>query len=269
MARDSRSRLLVVYMGAVFAFLYLPIIVLIALSFNKSKFASVWTGFSFQWYSVLLHDSAILEAIRSTLTIALVATLISVVFGTLLAFGLERHTRSAALDSSVYLPLLIPDAVTGIGLLSFFSAVALPLGSTTVVIAHSVWGIAFATAIVRTRVRGLDRSLEEASLDLGVSELRTFVRITLPLITPGIIAAALVVFTLSIDEFIIAFFTAGQTTTFPIKIYSMIRFGVTPEINAVATLMLAASLILLLIAYLVARPGQHARTTPSESERTL
>lgn len=266
MARGSANRGLAVYMGAIFAFLYLPIIVLIALSFNKSKYASVWTGFSFQWYRVLLHDDAILEAIRNTLMIALLATLISVVFGTLLAFGLERYTRSAALDSSVYFPLLIPDAVTGIGLLSFFSVIALPLGTTTIVIAHSVWGIAFATAIVRTRVRGLDQSLEEASLDLGARELRTFARITLPLITPGIIAAALVVFTLSIDEFIIAFFTSGQTTTFPIKIYSMIHFGVTPEINAVATVMLAASLILILVAYLVARPGSQSQIADSERE---
>ncbi len=254
MSRGSRNPVLAVFVGAIFAFLYVPIIVLIVLSFNQSKFASVWTGFSTRWYEKLIHNSSMLEALQNTLIVALTATALSVVIGTLLAFGLERYTRSATLGSVIYLPLLIPDVVTGIGLLSFFSAIVLPLGTVTIIIAHSVWGIAFATAIIGTRVRGIDRSLEEASLDLGVREVRTFMRITLPLITPGIVAAALVVFTLSIDEFIIAFFTSGQTVTFPIKIYSMIKFGVTPEINAVATIMLVVSIILMLIAYLLVRP---------------
>ena len=252
--RDGRRPVLAVYMAVLFAFLYLPIAILIVLSFNDSKLATVWRGFSLRWYEELLHDGDVLRSIRTTLIIALAATALSLVFGTLLAFGIERYTDSPALENSVFLPLLIPDLVTGIGLLSFFAAISLPLGSTTVIIAHSVWGTAFAAAIVRTRLRGLDRSIEEASLDLGVREIPTFLRITLPVISPGIVAAGLVVFTLSIDEFIIAYFTAGQTVTFPIQVYSMIRFGVTPEINAVATIMLAFSMVLIVGAYLVARP---------------
>lgn len=268
MTNRGRNPLLVVYMGALLAFLYLPIAILIVLSFNDSKLAMVWRGFSLRWYEELMHDGDMLTSIRNTLVIALIATLISVVFGTLLAFGLERHTRSAALENGVYLPLMIPDVVTGIGLLSFFTVITFPLGTGSVIIAHSVWGIAFAAAIVRTRLRGFDRAVEEASLDLGMREVPTFLRITLPIIWPGIVAAALVVFTLSIDEFIIAYFTAGQTVTFPIQVYSMIRFGVTPEINAVATIMLLFSMVLILTAYLFARPRPGRRSADAERPTT-
>jgi spermidine/putrescine transport system permease protein len=263
--RDSRRPVLAVYMGALFAFLYLPIAILVVLSFNDSKLATVWRGFSLRWYEELFRDGDVLRSIRTTLVIALAATLLSVAFGTLLAFGIERYTRSPAIENGVYLPLLIPDVVTGVGLLSFFATISLPLGTGAIIIAHSVWGTAFAAAIVRTRLRGFDRSIEEASLDLGVREVPTFVRITLPVIAPGIIAAALVVFTLSIDEFIIAYFTAGQTVTFPIQVYSMIRFGVTPEINAVATIMLLLSMLLIIGAYLIARP-RAPRPSPADEE---
>ena len=261
---EPRRPLLAAYMGALFAFLYLPIAILVVLSFNDSKLATVWRGFSLRWYEELFRDTEVLLSIRTTLVIAIAATLLSILFGTLLAFGIERHTRSPALENGIYLPLLIPDVVTGIGLLSFFATISLPLGTTTVIIAHSVWGTAFAAAIVRTRLRGFDRSVEEASLDLGVREVPTFLRITLPAISPGIIAAALVVFTLSIDEFIIAYFTAGQTVTFPIQVYSMIRFGVTPEINAVATVMLLFSMALIVGAYLIACPRGPRAARPGE-----
>jgi spermidine/putrescine transport system permease protein len=238
-----------VHVALLFAFLYLPMVVLVVLSFNDAQRAVIsWQGFTTRWYAELIEDPGILGAMGTSIVIAVVATAISVVLGTLLALGLERYTRSSVLDSAVYFPLVVPDIVLAIALLSFYSTIGFPLGPVTIVLAHSVWGIAFAAAIVRTRLRGFDRSLEEASLDLGVREVPTFVRITLPVIAPGIVAAALVVFTLSVDEFVIAYFTAGRVTTFPIQVYSMIRFGVTPEINAVATLLIVFSMVLVLAA---------------------
>ena len=255
------------HMILLFTFLYLPLVVLVVLSFNDAQRSVIsWRGFSTRWYGEVLDDPAIIEALGTTFAIAAVATVFSVVVGTLLALGLERYTRSSLLDSTVYVPVLIPDIVTGIALLSFYSLIQLPLGTGTIVVAHSVFGIAFAAAIVRTRLRGFDRSIEEASLDLGVKEIPTFFKITLPVIWPGIISAALVVFTLSVDEFVITYFTAGQTVTFPIQVYSMIRFGVTPAINAVATLMLALSMILIVVALVVNRPRGAAPHEPSEDE---
>ena len=255
------------HMILLFTFLYLPLVVLVVLSFNDAQRSVIsWRGFSTRWYGEVLDDPAIIEALGTTFAIAAVATVFSVVVGTLLALGLERYTRSSLLDSTVYVPVLIPDIVTGIALLSFYSLIQLPLGTGTIVVAHSVFGIAFAAAIVRTRLRGFDRSIEEASLDLGVKEIPTFFKITLPVIWPGIISAALVVFTLSVDEFVIAYFTAGQTVTFPIQVYSMIRFGVTPAINAVATLMLALSMILIVVALVVNRPRGAAPHEPAEDE---
>jgi spermidine/putrescine transport system permease protein len=266
---DTRRRTtgwLRAHMALLFAFLYLPLVVLVVLSFNDAQRSVVsWRGFSTRWYGAVLDNPAILRSLATTFVIAAAATFLSVVLGTLLALGLERHTRSSVLDSTVYVPVLIPDIVTGIALLSWYSLIQLPLGTGSIVIAHSVWGIAFAAAIVRTRLRGFDRSIEEASLDLGVKELPTFFKVTLPVIWPGIVSAALVVFTLSVDEFVIAYFTAGQTVTFPIQVYSMIRFGVTPEINAVATLMLGFSMLLIVGALLLNRP-RHPAHVPTEDE---
>jgi spermidine/putrescine transport system permease protein len=257
------GRLLRLNIALVFVFLYTPLVVLVILSFNSSKFASVWGGFSTKWYGVLLHDTEVIRSVGTTFVVATAATVISIAIGLPLALALERWRRSAALDGASYFPLLIPDIVTAIGLLSFFATIKLPLGIRSIVIAHSVWGIAFAAAIIRTRLRGFDRSIEEASLDLGVKELPTFFKVTLPVIWPGIVAAALVVFTLSIDEFVIAYFTAGTTVTFPIKIYSMIRFGITPEINAVATILLCVTMLSIATALILG--GRRGRTTAREA----
>ena len=266
-AHAGASRWLRIWMGLLFVFLYLPLVVLVTLSFNDAQRAvTSWRGFTTRWYGEVLQNPEILAALGTTLVVAALATTISVALGILLALGLERHTRSSVLDSAVYIPLLVPDIVLGISLLSFFSLIFVPLGVGSIVIAHSVWGTAFAAAIIRTRLRGFDRSIEEASLDLGVKEISTFFRITLPVILPGIISAALVVFTLSIDEFVIAYFTAGRTVTFPIQVYSMIRFGVTPEINAVATLLIAFSMLLLLAAlYLGRSRGVATMAVPDEA----
>lgn len=252
MARDigrTRDRVLGAGSIVVYAFLYAPILVLMVLSFNGSGSTSTWGGFSTQWYHELFDSQDLLDALKNTVFVATVVTAISVVLGTLLALGLERTVRSRALDSAVFLPAVVPDIVLAIGLLSFFTLLGVTLGLRTIVAAHVVFDMIFVAAIVRTRLGYFDRSIEEAAQDLGASRSATFFRVTLPLIAPGIAAGALVAFTLSFDEFIIAFFTSGPTgVTFPIRVYSRIRFGLTPVINAAATLLLLISFTLILVA---------------------
>ncbi|HEY8588255.1 MAG TPA: ABC transporter permease [Naasia sp.] len=251
--RRERNWPLSIGFGLTVCFLYLPIVVLVVLSFNASGLPTSWGGFTTGWYERMLDNDALLDSAFNTLIVAFWATVISVVLGTLLAFGLERAVRSRALDAASYVPMVVPDIVLAIALLSFYNLVftqwlGMGLGLWSVILGHAVFGIAFVAAIVRTRLRGFDDSTIEASQDLGATEWQTFRHVTLPQIGPGIIAGALVAFTLSLDEFVIAFFTAGTTVTFPIQVYSMVRFGVTPEINAAATVVVVVSLLLMLIA---------------------
>jgi spermidine/putrescine transport system permease protein len=182
-------------------------------------------------------------------------TAIATVLGTLLAIGLQRTVRSRVLDSVLFLPAVIPDIVLAIGLLSFFNLLRFTLGLQTIVLAHVVFDMIFVAAIVRTRLGYFDRRIEEAAADLGANPVKTFLLVTLPAILPGVIAGALVAFTLSIDEFVIAFFNSGPTSaTFPIRVYAMIRFGVTPVINAVAAIVMTLSLLTILIALRLTRP---------------
>ncbi|WP_030906251.1 ABC transporter permease [Streptosporangium amethystogenes] len=237
-----KSRLLYVPFWATYVFLYTPIVVLVVMSFNAGDSPYVYEGFSLEWYGTLAKNAAIREGLVNTLIVAVGSTVLATVLGTLLAVGLARHTRSRALDALGMLPAVLPDLVLGIGLLVFYATIKSTLGLHSVLLAHTVFGMAFVTAVVRTRLTHADTSLEEASRDLGATPFTTFVRITLPQLAPGILAGALLAFTLSIDEFVIAFFTAAPTTpTLPIVIYSMVRFGVTPEINALATLLLLVS----------------------------
>ncbi|MEU4404996.1 ABC transporter permease [Streptosporangium sp. NPDC023963] len=237
-----RSRLLYVPFWAAYVFLYTPIVVLVVMSFNAGESPYVYEGFSLDWYGVLAQNAKIREGLVNTLVVAAGSTVLATVLGTLLAVGLARHTRSRALDALGVLPAVLPDLVLAIGLLVFYATVKATLGLHSVLLAHTVFGMAFVTAVVRTRLAGADTSLEEASRDLGATPFTTFLRVTLPQLAPGITAGALLAFTLSIDEFVIAYFTAAPTTpTLPIVIYSMVRFGVTPEINALATLLLLVS----------------------------
>ena len=242
-----------VVFGLTVAFLYLPIAVLIGLSFNESGLPTSWGGFSTQWYEQMLDNEELVNSAINTLIVAFWATAISVVLGTMLAFGLERVVKSTRLDAISFMPMIVPDIVLAIALLSFYNLVftqwmGLTLGLWSIILSHAVFGIAFVTIIVRTRLRNFDYSTVEASLDLGANELRTFRHVTLPAIAPGVIAGALVAFTLSVDEFVIAYFTSGTAETFPIKVYSMVRFGVTPEINAASTVVVVVSLLLTLAA---------------------
>ena len=245
-------RLLRIEFALVVAFLYLPIAVVVGLSFNASGQPTAWTGFSLDWYASVLANEALLNAFRNTLVVGVVTTILATLIGTLLALGLERTVHSTLLDGLVYVPMIVPDIVLAIALLSFYNLVFagllnLQLGLWTVILSHVVFDIAFVAIVVRTRLQHFDRSIEEASLDLGANERRTVLNITLPAIAPGVIAGGLLAFTLSFDEFIIAFFTKGTVETFPTQVYSMIRFGVTPEVNAIATFVLLLSISLVLI----------------------
>ena len=239
------------YLGLVYIFLYAPIAVLMILSFNKAGMPTAWTGFSTDWYGRLLESPKIIAAAKNSLLVALASTLIATTIGTLLALGVERRRASAGLDALLFTPMIIPDIVLAIALLSFFTLMKFTLGLHSIIMAHVVFNIAFVCAVVRARLKSFDWSLTEASRDLGATALVTFRHVTFPLIWPAVVAAALLAFTLSIDEFIIAYFTAGAgqgSTTLPMQIYAMIRFGVTPEINAMATIVLLISFMLVLMA---------------------
>jgi spermidine/putrescine transport system permease protein len=259
-----RDRLLAGGAVFVFAFLYLPIVVLVVLSFNRSGGPGSWGGFTTHWYSEMLENRELVDSFRNTLVVGLAVTAISTVLGTLLAIGLARTVRSAVLDSVLFLPAVVPDIVLAIGLLSFFTLAGVSLGLHTIIAAHVVFDMIFVAAIVRTRLSYFDRSIEEAAQDLGANRVATFFRVLLPLIMPGIAAGALVAFTLSFDEFIIAFFNSGPTSaTFPIKVYARIRFGLTPVVNAVATVLLAVSFTTILLA--VRLNGRAARRALEEA----
>lgn len=257
-----RSLPLRLHAGLVYIFLYAPIAVLVALSFNRGGLPTAWTGFSLKWYAKLAGNEAIVTSVVNTLIVASVSTVLATVLGTLLALGLAQGRRSSLLDAVVFAPMIVPDIVLAIALLSFYTLLNMTLGLYSIILSHVVFNMAFVCAVVRTRLRDFDHSLIEASIDLGASRIATFRRITLPLIFPGVLSGALLAFTLSIDEFIIAFFTAGAgpaSTTFPMQVYAMIRFGVTPEINAVATLVLGVSFTLVLLSQ---RSGRGALLRP-------
>jgi spermidine/putrescine transport system permease protein len=240
-----------------YLFLYVPILVLVVMSFNASKLPFRWTGFSTQWYAALLENQQIVTGLANTLVVAVGATLLSTALGTLLAVGMKRHVRSSLVGALTLGPAIAPDIIMAIGLLSFYVTVGLTLGLHSVLLSHVVFGTAFVAAVVGTRLNHVDPSLEEASRDLGATAVGTFVRITIPSLAPGIVAGALLVFTLSLDEFVIAFFTNGPASpTLPIVIYSMVRFGVTPELNALAAILLLITFAAILVAQRLTRLGE-------------
>jgi spermidine/putrescine transport system permease protein len=241
-----------------YVFLYAPIVILVVFSFNTSRFVTAWGGFGFRWYGELFQNEAIATALKNSLIVALSSTLISTVFGTMVALVMERHQffGKLAFDALLYLPIIIPDIAMAVMLLLFFVMASIQLSLVTIIIAHVAFNISFVAIVVRARLVGFDRSLEEAAQDLGANELQTFWHVTLPLLLPGILAGALLSFTLSLDDFVITFFTAGVgSTTLPLRIYSMVKLGITPEINAISTLMLLASMILVLASLLLQRKG--------------
>jgi spermidine/putrescine transport system permease protein len=252
------------HLALVYAFLFLPIVVLVILSFNRSGLPTSWGGFSTKWYGEMAGNDEMREGLQNTLIVAVGATLVATVLGTLLAVGMQRFVRSPAVGAIVLAPAVLPDIVIAVGLLALFNFLNITLGLRSVLLSHVVFCMAFVTAVVRARLQNVDRSLEDAARDLGDTALGTFVRITLPGLLPGIIAGALLAFTLSLDEFVIAFFTNGPTTpTLPQVIYSNVRFGVKPDVNALASVLLLVSTVAVLGAQRLTglASGRHAEGT--------
>ena len=239
------------------AFLYLPIAILVIYSFNASRLVTVWGGWSFAWYRALLDDDAMLQAAWTSLRIAALSATAATVLGTLAAVALTRHGRFRGrllFSGMVYAPLVMPEVITGLSLLLLFVAVNVDRGFWTIAIAHTTLTMCFVMVIVQSRLIGFDRSLEEAAMDLGCPPLKTFLTITLPLIAPAIAAGWMLAFSLSLDDLVITSFTTGPgATTLPIRIYSEVRLGVKPEINAVCTIMIAIVAVGTIAASLIAK----------------
>ena len=253
----GRGRLLRAHTWLVYLFLYAPIAILVLFSFNKASQTAVWQGFTLEWYRSLAGNELILTAVRNSLVVGAAATAVATLFGTLAALALGRHEfRGKGLTRNLlYLPIIIPEIVVGAALVTFFGVIGLRLSLMTVVIAHVVFSVSYVAIVVRARLSGFDRSLEEAALDLGARPLQTFWRVTLPLILPGIVSGALLVFTVSIDDYVITSFVAGVgATTLPLQIYSMLKVGVTPEVNAVSALLLALTIVLITVAQRLQQP---------------
>jgi putrescine transport system permease protein len=235
-----------------FGFLYLPIALLVIYSFNASRLVTVWGGFSTRWYGALLANDALVASAMVSLRVALVSACLSTVLGTMAAFALQRFGRfrgRMVLAGMLYAPLVMPEVIIGLSLLLLFVGLDLDRGFWTIVVGHTTLGLCFVSVIVQARLSTFDRSLEEAAQDLGATPSATFRLVTLPLIWPALAAGFLLAFTLSLDDFILASFTSGPgSTTLPMRIYSQVRLGVTPEINAISTLLLATVGAMLLIA---------------------
>jgi putrescine transport system permease protein len=242
-----------------FAFLYLPIVLLVVYSFNASRLVTVWGGFSTQWYAALFRNEALMGAAWVTLRVGLVSATVATLLGTLAALALVRYGRfrgRTLFTGMVYAPMVMPEVIAGLSLLLFFVAAGLDRGFWTIVLAHVTFTMCFVAVVVQSRLVTFDRALEEAAMDLGATPLRTFFLVTLPLIAPAIVAGFLLAFTLSIDDLVIASFTAGPgATTLPMRIYSQVRLGVTPEINAASTILIALVTIGMTAATLATKRG--------------
>jgi len=237
--------------AVLYLFLYAPIVVVVVCSFNAARFGAGWKGFTTTWYGALLENSQALAAAKITLLLALLSTAISTTLGTLLGYGLARYRFPGSTFASrfLYLPVFVPDIVMAVALLLFFSLLRgwlefFGLGLFTMVLAHVTFQIPFVTIVVRSRLADLDPNIEEAARDLGANAWQTFRHVTLPMIYPGIVAGALLAFTLSLDDFLVSFFTSGPgSTTLPILIYSSVKRGITPDIHALSTLLVLASVL--------------------------
>jgi spermidine/putrescine transport system permease protein len=290
-----------VYALLAFLFLYIPIVMIVIFSFNQSRLGAVWTGFTLDWYRTLFQNETVLLATRNTLIIALASTAISTVVGTLLGAGLARYTfpGKRLFLWFMYVPVVIPEIIMAVSLITFYGLVSqnsgawassllafsqesggllgllagslgqlarqvssfFQLGLGTVILAHITFQIPFVAIVVRSRMVGFDQSLEEAARDLGANEVNVFRYVTLPLIMPGVIAGGLLAFTLSIDDFVITFFTSGPgTTTLPVYIFSAVKRGVSPDINALSTLIILVTVVALLLSNWL-----RSRTTPSSA----
>jgi putrescine transport system permease protein len=262
------SLLNLVVLGVGIAFLYLPIVILVIFSFNASRLVAVWGGWSMHWYAALADDAALLDSAFISLRIALISATAATLLGTLAAVTLVRFGRFRGrlmFAAMIYAPLVMPEVITGLSMLLLFVAVSIDRGFWTVVIAHTTMAMCFVAVIVQSRLVDFDMSLEEAATDLGASPARTFVSVTLPLILPAIAASWMLAFALSLDDLVIASFTTGPgATTLPIRIYSEVRLGVSPEMNAVCSIMIGIVGIAVIAASLLTKLNA-ARGTPARA----
>jgi putrescine transport system permease protein len=259
--KSSRLDATVLTLG--FAFLYIPIIILVVYSFNTSKLVTVWGGFSLQWYRTMWSNQGLMDAAWVTARVGVISATIGTVLGTLAALSLVRFTRFPGrmlFSGMIYAPLVMPEVITGLSMLLLFVAVGIDRGFWTVIIAHTTFTMCYVAIVVQSRLLTFDRSLEEAALDLGCPPVKTFFKITLPLIFPAVIAGWMLAFTLSLDDLVIASFTTGPgATTLPIKIYSQVRLGVTPEINAICTILIGLVTIGVIITSITTKQAEMRR----------
>ena len=237
-----------IFIILVFIFLYLPIIALIAFSFNDSKLNIVFEGFTFEWYKTLFTNTTLLESLRNTLIVAITSTVISTIIGTLAAVGLTKYNFKGKnlINSLLYIPVVIPEIVLGISLLSIYTLMKLDLGLGTLILSHIAFSIPYVIISVRTVISSMNWQIEEAAHDLDASDFLTFRKVILPEIVPGIISGATLAFTLSLDDVIISYFTTGPgSNTLPLQIYSMIKTGITPDVNALTTLIILFVMVIL------------------------
>lgn len=242
--------------AGVYAFLHLPILVLVAFSFNESKFSASWVGFTLDWYYRLLERPDILRGLKASLIVGGASTVISAVLGTLVALALARHRfrGRTAFEGFLYVPIVTPEIVVGISLLILFALVKIPLGLTTIVIAHVAFSLSFVVIVVLARLEGMDQHLEEAAMILGADEITTFWKVTVPQLWPGILSGALLAFTMSFDDFVITSFVSGSgSSTLPIVVYGMVRRNIEPSINAISTIILLVTTALIYLADRLAR----------------
>lgn len=263
----NRTKLPNLYLVLILALMYLPILLVMVYSFNDSKISSVWSGFSLKWYTQLFRDRAMLEALGNTLILGLSSCLCAGIIGTLGAFGMTRvkWRLNAPMEYLSTLPMMVPEIILGMVFMAFFSLIGLPFGPGTLMIAHTAFCIPYVFMLVKARLVGLDPLLAAAARDLGAGPVRAFFDITLPLISPAIASGMLLAFAMSIDDVIISVFVTGvDVNTLPIKIYTQLKTGVTPEINALCTLMFLATLLLCGLSALLGRgrrlevPGEGA-----------
>jgi putrescine transport system permease protein len=251
------------------AFLYLPIVILVIFSFNASRLVTVWGGWSLRWYAALIDDRAMLDAAAASFGIAAASAAVATVLGTMAALALARLGRfrgRLAFSAMIYAPLVMPEVITGLSLLLMFVAADVDRGFLTIIAAHTTLTMCFVTVVVQSRLAGFDRSLEEAAMDLGCPPGRTFLTVTLPLIAPAVAAGFLLAFSLSLDDLVIASFTTGPgATTLPMRIYSEVRLGVKPEINAICTLLVTVvAVAIFAAAWLSRRSGGEATGLPAK-----
>ena len=259
--KKKRFRFSKIYLAIVTLITYLPIVMVVIFSFNDSKLPVSWKGFTLKWYQELFRDAALMEALRNSIVLGVVSCLFAAVIGTLGAIGMVRvnYKSKGMMEYLSSIPIMVPEIILGMVFMAFFSMLGLPFGMVTLVIGHTAFCIPYVFMMVKARLVGIDKSLEEAARDLGAGPVRTFVDITLPLIMPAVLSGSLLAFAMSFDDVVISIFVNGpRISTLPIKVYTQMKNGVSPEINALCTIILAVIIVIMLISSLIGRGKKHA-----------